>query len=210
RFADQVERDDRDAVRDFDCQSRAVHARSTTIENPIPPAAQTVINPNCPFLLRSSLTRVIVIRAPVAPNGCPMAIDPPITFSFDRSTSPIGSLNPARSAQYFDFNPSRFDNTCAANASCISTRSMSARVRPARLSATGAASTGPCSSCSPGSSAAYAYDRMIPSGEYPSAFALSSLMSKTHAPPSVSGDELPAVTLPYLRSKTGLSAANCS
>ena len=44
----------------------------------------------------------------------------------------------------------------------------------------------------------------------PSAFARSSLMSSTAAPPSVSGDALPAVTVPYLRSNTGLSFASCS
>ena len=35
-------------------------------------------------------------------------------------------------------------------------------------------------------------------------------MSSTALPPSVSGDELPAVTVPYFRSNTGLSAASCS
>jgi hypothetical protein len=32
----------------------------------------------------------------------------------------------------------------------------------------------------------------------------------TAAPPSVSGEALPAVTLPYWRSNTGLSAESCS
>jgi hypothetical protein len=35
-------------------------------------------------------------------------------------------------------------------------------------------------------------------------------MSSTALPPSVSGDELPAVTVPYRRSNTGLSARSCS
>ena len=35
-------------------------------------------------------------------------------------------------------------------------------------------------------------------------------MSSTAAAPSVSGDELPAVTDPYLRSNTGRSAASAS
>jgi hypothetical protein len=35
-------------------------------------------------------------------------------------------------------------------------------------------------------------------------------MSSTAALPSVSGEEFPAVTVPYRRSKTGLSACICS
>ena len=33
---------------------------------------------------------VLLIRAPVAPNGCPIAMLPPITLSRARSTSPTG------------------------------------------------------------------------------------------------------------------------
>src|SRR5687767_13471529 len=222
----QIERDHRDPVShvdrkrglpsgpdqpadgDFRCGAHRV--LSTTIAKPIPPAAQTVISPNCPPRRRSSLRSVVVMRAPVAPKGCPSAIDPPITLSLALSTSPTGCENPARSAHHFDSKPLRFERTWAANASCISTRSMSFKVSPARLSATGAARTGACSSCSPGSSAAYAYDLMIPSTGYPSDFAFSSFMRSTHAPPSVSGEELPAVTVPYFLSNTGFSAASCS
>ena len=75
------ERDDGDAVDDLRAQRvRRCHtSRSTTIANPIPPAAQTVMRPNCPSRLRSSLRSVTVIREPVAPNGCPIEIEPPIT-----------------------------------------------------------------------------------------------------------------------------------
>src|ERR1700737_1222194 len=177
RFVRQVERDDRDSVADFNRQRRVVsrshesadgglsgahRVLSTTIAKPLPPAEQTVIRPNCPLRRRNSFSNVVVMRAPVAPNGCPIAIEPPITLSFALSTSPTGCENPARSAHPFDSNPLRFDSTCAANASCISIRSMSFSESPARLSATGAASTGAWSSCSPGSRAAYGEDRMIP------------------------------------------------
>ncbi len=47
-------------------------------------------------------------------------------------------------------------------------------------------------------------------GVYPRAFAVSSAMSTTAEAPSVSGDELAAVTDPYFRSKTGLSDASFS
>src|SRR6185437_2172568 len=130
------------------------HALSITIACPRPPAAQTVINPNCPPRRTSSLASVVRMRPPVAPNGCPIAIDPPITLRRARSTSPTGSANPARSAQACEVKPARLHSTCAANASCISIRSISPRPSPARSNATGAASTGAMSSCSPGSSAA--------------------------------------------------------
>src|SRR6185437_3994847 len=130
------------------------HALSITIACPKPPAAQTVINPNCAPRRTSSLASVVRMRPPVAPNGWPMAIDPPITLRRARSTSPTGSAKPARSAQACDVKPARLQSTCAAKASCISTRSISPSPSPARSRATGAASTGAMSSCSPGSSAA--------------------------------------------------------
>ena len=66
------------------------------------------------------------------------------------------------------------------------------------------------SNCSPGSSAAYAYERMYASARYPSVWARSSLISNTALAPSVSGDEFPAVTLPYRGSNTGFNARSCS
>src|ERR1700694_5908203 len=179
RLVRQVEGDDRDTVADFDRQRRPISCShesadgglggahrllSTTMAKPIPPAAQTVMSPNCPPRRRNSFNSVVVMRAPVAPKGCPIAIEPPITLSFALSTSPTGCENSARSAHHFDSNPLRFDRTWAANASCISTRSMSFSVSPARFSATGAASTGAWSSCSPGSKDAEAYERVIPRG----------------------------------------------
>jgi hypothetical protein len=124
RLAAQVKGDDRDAVVHFQAKGATDHARSTTIAKPSPPAAQTVINPNCPFRRFSSFTSVVVMRAPVAPKGWPIAIDPPATFRIDRSTRPRGAPMPARSAHSLDSNPFRFESTCAANASCISRTSM--------------------------------------------------------------------------------------
>ena len=51
---------------------------------------------------------------------------------------------------------------------------------------------------------------MYANGVYPSAVARSSDMSSTADAPSDNGDALPAVTLPYNLSNTGLSAASCS
>ena len=36
------------------------------------------------------------IRAPVAAKGCPIAMEDPLTFSFDKSIAPNGSLRPSR------------------------------------------------------------------------------------------------------------------
>ena len=47
-------------------------------------------------------------------------------------------------------------------------------------------------------------------GVMPIAFAFSSLISSTAAAPSVSGDEFPAVTVPYRRSNTGFSSRSFS
>src|SRR3990170_3734040 len=58
-------------------------------------------------------------RAPDAPSGCPSAMAPP--FTFVRSRSSPRSFSTAR--------------YCVANASLISTRSMSSTLRPARPSA---------------------------------------------------------------------------
>src|SRR5450759_4124877 len=115
RLVREIERDDGDAVGDLDREgrfparpdesadrdfrSRAHRVLSTTIAKPIPPAAHTVISPNCPSRRRNSCRSVVVIRAPVAPNGCPMAIEPPMTLSFALSTSPTGCENPARSTR---------------------------------------------------------------------------------------------------------------
>ena len=51
---------------------------------------------------------------------------------------------------------------------------------------------------------------MKASGSYPSARALASDIRSTAAAPSVRGEELPAVTVPYFRSKTGGSLASAS
>ena len=82
---------------------------------------------------------------------------------------------------------------------------MSSSVNPALSRAIGVANDGPMSSCQFGSRAANAHDRMKARGTKPSRSAVFSSMRITAEAPSVSGDELPAVIVPYLRSKTGLS-----
>ena len=81
---------------------------------------------------------------------------------------------------------------------------------PARRNTFGTENAGACKSCQPGSTAAYAYSLRNPSGRIPSARAFSSAITTSAAAPSVSGEELPAVTLPYFLSKTGFSFAYAS
>src|SRR5213079_3047293 len=162
RLALQVECDDRDPVRDFPREGGSGHQRRAI-----------------------SLASVVTMRAPVAPKGCPIAIEPPITLMISGSISQPNARHPCR-----------FESTCAANASCTSTRPRSRHSIPARSSALGTAKIGACNSCQPGSTAATAYDRMYASGVYPSARAAASLVSSTAAAPSVSGEEFAAVTLP--------------
>src|SRR5438094_454808 len=186
RLALQVECDDRDPVRDFPREGGSGHQRrSSTIAKPMPPCAQIESNPNCTSRRAISLASVVTMRAPVAPKGCPIAIEPPITLMISGSISQPNARHPCR-----------FESTCAANASCTSTRPRSRHSIPARSSALGTAKIGACNSCQPGSTAATAYDRMYASGVYPSARAAASLVSSTAAAPSVSGEEFAAVTLP--------------
>src|SRR5271154_3183852 len=51
----------------------------------IPPHSHIVGSAYRPPRCSSALTSVVMIRAPLAPNGCPMAIAPPFTFALARS-----------------------------------------------------------------------------------------------------------------------------
>src|SRR5215467_6439804 len=120
---------------DFDCH----HTRSRMIAAPRPPAAQTVHSAVLRLLRLSSPNACRTTRAPVAANGWPRAIEPPLTLSLLRSTSPSGAARPIFFANSRKAKACRFEATCDANASCISKRSMSLSVICARSSATGAA-----------------------------------------------------------------------
>src|SRR5262249_47721368 len=65
-----------------------VQLRCSTMAKPIPPWAQTEISPNSTSRRFISLARVVASRAPVAPNGWPIAIEPPMTLVRVQSTSP--------------------------------------------------------------------------------------------------------------------------
>src|SRR5439155_9463507 len=185
-FAFQVDGDDGDVVDDLPGKRGPGHQRrSRTMAKPMPPCAQIESRPNCTSRRAISFASVVTMRPPVAPKGCPIAIEPPITLMMSSLIS-----------QPFSWKPFRFESTWAAKASWISTRPRSFHWIPARSSVLGTAKIGAWSSCHPGSTAATAYDRMKVRGSYPSARAASSLISRTAEAPSVRGEEFAAVTLP--------------
>src|SRR6266704_677139 len=151
RFARQIERDDGDPVRELPGERRggSHQRRSSTTAMAIPPWAQIDTRPNCTSRRTISFASVVTTRPPVAPNGWPIAIEPPMTLT-------MSSLISHPNARH----PWRFESTCAAKASWTSISPRSAHAIPARSSALGTAKTGAWSSCQPGSTAATAYDRM--------------------------------------------------
>ena len=153
--------------------------RSTTIAWPIPPATHIVSRPIVPSSASRLLSSVVMIRAPVMPNGWPSAIAPPNGLSFS------GSMP----------HSSRHGTTWAANASLSSSTSMSSIVMPACSSTFSTAGIGPRPMIS-GRIAATEEAMMRARGFSPSSCARSSDITSTAAAPSLSGQALPAVTVP--------------
>src|SRR5207248_7588798 len=89
-----------------------LYRASTTVAIPMPPPTHSVARPYLPPVRCSSSISVPRIIPPVAPSGCPIAIAPPLTLTFDMSR-PMSLTN---------------RSTTAANASLISTRSRSSTV----------------------------------------------------------------------------------
>src|SRR5207248_3916639 len=163
RLAGHVHEDGGHAARlDVETKSGCRHSYSRVRMHapPRPPAAQMEMSAELPLRAASSRSAWWTSRAPVAANGCPRLIDPPLGLSFPSGTSPAGSA-PARcsSAKALEAKACRLERTCAANASWISTRSRSASFIPARRSTLGTENAGAWSSCQAGSTAAYAYSR---------------------------------------------------
>ena len=132
------------------------------------------------------------MRAPVAPIGCPSAMAPPFTFTFDVS-QPICRLTAI---------------ACEANASLISIRSRSFGSQPARARHRLDAGTGPMPMYF-GSTPAEAKLLMRAIGFRPSSLAFFALVTSTMAAPSLMPEALPAVTVPSL-AKAGRSLASAS
>ena len=100
-----------------DATGRGQLRRSMIIAMPWPPPTHIVSRPYCLSASWRPWISVVMMRAPVMPNGWPRAIEPPLTLSLSHAM-------PRCLADGM---------TCAANASLISTRSMSSIVMPARV-----------------------------------------------------------------------------
>ena len=142
----------------------------------IPPPSHIVCSPYRPPVCSSVVTSVVSSRAPEAPRGWPRAIAPP------RELSRAGSA--ARSA-------SQASGT-GANASFTSYASMSSMVSPARSRTLRVAGMMPVS-MRIGSSPVTENEWNRARGRSESRDAMRSLMIRTAAAPSVSGEELPGV-----------------
>jgi hypothetical protein len=122
------------------------------------------------------------IRPPEAPSGCPIAIAPPRLLTIS------GSIGHA----------SRQASDCTANASLSSTAPTSDQPMPALANARLAACTG-ASPKSCGSSAIAPRPAIRASGSRPIAAAAPAEPSSTADAPSLSGEALPAVIVPFGR-----------
>src|SRR6266705_74191 len=186
------------------------YSASTSIAPPRPPPMQIEATPRLPFACLRTCSRCSTMRAPEAPTGWPSAMAPPSTLSFPASSSPIAASRPSSSRQYLSsFHAARQPSTWAAKASLISQASRSLSFSLCRLSIGVAACTGPRPICA-GSRPAHCESTIRPSGFRSWRFTASSVASTSHAAPSVICEEFPAVTLPYFRSKKGLSFARFS
>src|SRR5690606_33176392 len=71
---------------------------SIMIASPCPPPEQMAAMPMPPPRRFNSYANVRIMRAPLAPIGCPSATDPPLTFTFSASKSAIFELASATAA----------------------------------------------------------------------------------------------------------------
>src|SRR6266566_4181621 len=168
--------------------------RSTTQASAWPKPMHIVAIPYCASRRSSSFSRVAVIRAPVAPSGCPSEIPPPFgLMSSQRYSRPASRAN---------------CRTTQAKASFTSMTDMSSQVRPARASALSQACGFPCSiRC--GSTPASPNETKRARGSSPRRPAALSPATSTAAAPSQICDEFPAVTFPSGRN-AGFSAARAA
>src|SRR3984893_17097830 len=143
------------------------YTRSMIVATPMPPPMHSVISARRALRRSSSSTMVPAIIAPVAPSGWPIAMAPPLTFSFSSGMS----------RSFWNF------STTDAKASLSSNRSMSSTVRPARSSTLRVAGVGPVSMMT-GSEPLVAVATMRARGVNPCDWPALSLPTSTNAAPS--------------------------
>src|SRR5947209_311796 len=176
------------------CFRRLLQTRSTTAAIAWPKPMHIEAIPYRASRRSSSFRSVAVIRAPVAPSGCPSEIPPPFGF-----TSSIRSSSPASRTNW---------STTDAKASFTSTTPTSSQPRPALASAFAHPAGLPCSMrC--GSTPARPNETKRARGSRSSRSTARPLATSTAAAPSQIWLEFPAVILPSGR-KAGRSAASAS
>mmetsp|Transcript_4236 Transcript_4236/g.17185 ORF Transcript_4236/g.17185 Transcript_4236/m.17185 type:complete len:218 (+) Transcript_4236:353-1006(+) len=180
----------------------------------MPPSAQAVTRAR---RLSSRLRRfaaVVTRRAPVAPKGCPSESEPPCVLTLEMSMTPTLASRPGRFslANASEAMAVKFERTCPAKASCISTTSMSfSSESPFRSSSCDVAYVGPSNNSSNGSTAANVKSTSRALGVKPSSSAFASSMMTHAAAPSVRNDEFAAVCVPSgPLMNAGFSLASCS
>mmetsp|Transcript_42588 Transcript_42588/g.76544 ORF Transcript_42588/g.76544 Transcript_42588/m.76544 type:complete len:400 (-) Transcript_42588:462-1661(-) len=161
--------------------------RSTMVALAVPPLSHIVRSPYRPPLRSSSPIRFDINMAPVAPIGWPLAMAPPLTFTFERSP-PVMARAQAKGTDE--------------NASFTSMRSRSSIFKPAFANAWWVAGTGP-SSINTGSMPARPKETTRALGLRPSFCRPRSLQTIIAAAPSQIWDAAAAVSTPFF--KIGLS-----
>src|ERR1035437_117048 len=160
--------------------STAVHTTfSSASAIPMPPLTHRVATPRLGLRFSTSCSSVTVMRVPVHPMGCPIAIAPPFTLSRSR----------------FKFNVRSKASTCAANASFNSISPNSCSLRLSFSSSFRSAGTGPIPIVR-GSTPAEVTAAIRASGFRLFCFTKCSLATTTAAAPSVIPEEFPAVIVP--------------
>src|SRR5207237_1375101 len=141
-----------------------------------PPPSHIVWNPSRPPVASSWFSRVVMMRTPLAPRGCPMAMAPPRGLNFVMSGT----------------NSRAHMSAIDANASLHSMASKSSVLKPVRANSLRVTGLG-ADSVTTGSSASTAKCRSLARTGRPSRSAVSRLAISMAAAPSVICDELPAV-----------------
>ena len=185
--------------------------RSTSIAPPSPPPMQIAAMPRRPPVRSSTFSTCSTIRAPDAPTGWPSAMAPPSTLSFASSSSPSAPGRPELAAAVVGVLPRALagdhlrgerlvdlPRVEVVEAEAVPLQDRRRRVhRPEpHLRRIEARPCGVDDAARAASSLCFSTAR--------------SEASTSQAAPSVICELLPAVTLPYLRSKNGLSFARFS
>mmetsp|Transcript_9690 Transcript_9690/g.24346 ORF Transcript_9690/g.24346 Transcript_9690/m.24346 type:complete len:216 (+) Transcript_9690:1828-2475(+) len=157
--------------------------RSMTVALAVPPLSHIVRSPYLPPRRSSSLIKLDMSMAPVAPIGCPRAIAPPFTFTRERSPPTI-ALAQAKGTEE--------------NASFTSIRSKSFTWSPAFASTAFVAGIGP-SNITMGSVPERPSAKIRARGRRPRRCKPRSLHTRTAAAPSQICDAAAAVRQPLLR-----------